>query len=170
MPTASDASRAGRWRVGWIYLVFTSAYARSADELADEAHPAGAAGSAYARFDEARGAARTDDAPPRASGARTADGEVVTLGSDRSRWDHEAVAEALALTQLPSTPRGSYRVQADLAAVHATTEDAAGTDWAAMVSLYDELLQARPLPGRGTEPGDRCRYERRAAGRAGGAR
>ena len=33
-----------------------------------------------------------------------------------------------------------------MAAVHATTEDAAGTDWAAMVSLYDELLRLGPSP------------------------
>jgi RNA polymerase sigma-70 factor, ECF subfamily len=33
-----------------------------------------------------------------------------------------------------------------LAAVHVTTEDAAGTDWAEMVSLYDELLELVPSP------------------------
>lgn len=74
-------------------------------------------------------------------------GELVTLEQqDRSRWDTAAIAEALALAQLPGTVRGSYRIQADLATLHATARSAANTDWPAMVSLYDELLELVPSP------------------------
>ena len=148
VPTASMLPERLDGVLAVIYLVFTSAYARSADELADEAIRLGRLlVELMPDSDEARGLLALMMLHHARRDARTADGEVVTLEhQDRSRWDHEAVAEALALTQLPSTPRGSYRVQADLAAVHATTEDAAGTDWAAMVSLYDELLRLGPSP------------------------
>ena len=39
-----------------------------------------------------------------------------------------------------------YRIQADLAAVHATALDAASTDWLRIVALYDELLAIHPSP------------------------
>ena len=78
--------------------------------------------------------------------ARTADGEMVTLEHQTGPAGIMRQSPRPSPHTAPSTPRGSYRVQADLAAVHATTEDAAGTDWAAMVSLYDELLRLGPSP------------------------
>jgi RNA polymerase sigma-70 factor, ECF subfamily len=131
-----------------IYLVFTSAYAASNEELADEAiRLSQLLVELMPDSDEARGLLALMMLHHARRDARTADGEQVTLEyQDRSRWDHQAVAEALALTQLPGATRGSYRVQADLAALHATTEEAAGTDWAAIVGLYDELLGLVPSP------------------------
>ena len=44
------------------------------------------------------------------------------------------------------TERGSYRIQAELASVHATALDAGSTDWLRIVALYDELLALHPSP------------------------
>jgi len=148
VPTASMLSERLDGVLAVIYLVFTSAYATSVDELADEAIRLGRLlVELMPDSDEARGLLALMMLHHARRDARTVGGELVTLEhQDRSRWDHEAVAEAFGLTQLPGTARGSYRVQADLAAVHATADDAAGTDWAAMVSLYDELLELVPSP------------------------
>ncbi|MDF2732667.1 MAG: polymerase subunit sigma-24, partial [Desertimonas sp.] len=79
--------------------------------------------------------------------ARLVDGELVTLeDQDRSRWDIEAVGEALALAADGRSGRGPYRIQADLAAVHATALDAGSTNWLQIVALYDELLAIHPSP------------------------
>jgi RNA polymerase sigma-70 factor (ECF subfamily) len=79
--------------------------------------------------------------------ARLVDGELVTLeDQDRSRWDTDAIGEALALLDAGGAERGSYRIQAELAAVHATALDAGSTDWLRIVALYDELLVEHPTP------------------------
>ncbi len=76
----------------------------------------------------------------RRAARRGADGELRTLDQqDRSRWDHAAIAEALAL--LPSTA-GPYAVQARIAACHTTTP----TDWPAVAGLYDQLYRLLPTP------------------------
>ena len=41
---------------------------------------------------------------------------------------------------------GPYRLQAEIAALHATAPDAAATDWPAVVRLYDALLAVQPSP------------------------
>jgi RNA polymerase sigma-70 factor, ECF subfamily len=41
---------------------------------------------------------------------------------------------------------GPYSIQAAIAAVHAGAPDAASTDWAQIVALYDVLLRAEPSP------------------------
>jgi RNA polymerase sigma-70 factor (ECF subfamily) len=148
VPTVSMLSARLDGVLAVIYLVFTSAYAASNEELADEAiRLSQLLVELMPDSDEARGLLALMMLHHARRDARTADGEQVTLEyQDRSRWDHEAVAAALALTQLPGATRGIYRVQADLAALHATTEEAAGTDWAAMVGLYDELLGLVPSP------------------------
>ncbi|UQX88424.1 RNA polymerase sigma factor [Jatrophihabitans telluris] len=45
--------------------------------------------------------------------------------------------------------RGPYRIQAELAAVHARAERAEDTDWAAILGLYDELHERAPSPVSG---------------------
>ena len=85
--------------------------------------------------------ARVDDA-----------GELVLLeAQDRSRWDRSEIAAGLAL--LDGVPhgarsaRGPYRLQAEIAACHATAESAAATDFERIASCYDELaaLTASPV-------------------------
>ncbi|MDY7104792.1 MAG: DUF6596 domain-containing protein [Actinomycetota bacterium] len=82
------------------------------------------------------------------SPARTGpDGELVRLADqDRTRWDHELIAEGHELVRwcLARNAPGPYQVQAAIAAVHADAPTAADTDWAQVVALYDHLLALRP--------------------------
>jgi RNA polymerase sigma-70 factor (ECF subfamily) len=77
------------------------------------------------------------------------DGEIVLLeDQDRSRWNRAQIHEAGALIEraLSSRRIGPYTLQAAIAAVHATAERAADTDWAHIVALYDVLLRVDPSP------------------------
>jgi RNA polymerase sigma-70 factor (ECF subfamily) len=71
---------------------------------------------------------------------RDSDGNLRTLDQqDRSRWDHAAIAEAVAL--LPAGT-GPYALQARIAACHTTTP----TDWPAVAAHYDQLFRLLPTP------------------------
>lgn len=77
----------------------------------------------------------------------TAEGELVLLGDqDRSLWNRDQIAEGIALVKraMSSPPLGPYAVQAAIAAVHAEAPNAAATDWAQIVGLYDTLMLAVP--------------------------
>ncbi|MEV0846477.1 sigma-70 family RNA polymerase sigma factor [Streptomyces sp. NPDC049954] len=87
---------------------------------------------------DARRAARLDDA-----------GRPVLLADqDRARWNHELIAEGLALVRaaLRGTPPGPFALRAAIAAVHAEAPSWEGTDWPEIVGLYDLLLSRRPTP------------------------
>jgi len=76
-------------------------------------------------------------------------GDLILLNDqDRSRWNHDLIAEGKALVERAWSSRrfGAYTVQAAIAAVHAEASDAAATDWARIVGLYDVLLRAEPSP------------------------
>ena len=76
-------------------------------------------------------------------------GELVLLGDqDRSLWNRERIAEGLALVERALGLRrfGPYTLQAAIAAVHAEASNAAATDWAQIVGLYDILARADPSP------------------------
>jgi RNA polymerase sigma-70 factor, ECF subfamily len=86
----------------------------------------------------ARRAARTDEK-----------GDLVLLEEqDRSRWDHDAIDEGLALLARAAAlgPRGAYRLQAEIAAVHDRAPRPEDTDWPAIASLYGELARLQPSP------------------------
>jgi predicted RNA polymerase sigma factor len=53
---------------------------------------------------------------------------------------------ALARAERLADVRGPYVLQAAIAACHARARTADETDWAAIVSLYDELLERLPSP------------------------
>ena len=131
-----------------IYLIFTEGYASNVVGLADEAIRLGRLlVELMPDSDEARGLLALMLLQHAHRDARTVDGELVTLEhQDRSRWDAEAITEALELTQLAGNSRGTYRLQADLAARHAAAGDAASTDWPAIITLYNELLRLAPSP------------------------
>ena len=82
--------------------------------------------------------------------ARTSpDGEVILLDDqDRSLWNREAIAEGLRYVEaaLMSRRFGPYTIQGAIAAVHAEATEAAATDWAQIVGLYDVLQRADPSP------------------------
>jgi RNA polymerase sigma-70 factor (ECF subfamily) len=82
--------------------------------------------------------------------ARTSpSGELVLLDDqDRLLWNRDQIVEGLALVDRALAARqvGPYAVQAAIAAVHASAPNAAATDWAQIVALYDLLTRAEPSP------------------------
>lgn len=139
-----------------IYLVFNEGYSASSGEAVTRAEVSGEAIRlgrllvellpevetrgllALMLLQESRRAART-----------SADGDLVLLeDQDRSLWHQELITEGLALvTQALSTQRiGPYSIQAAIAAVHAEAAEAAKTDWAQIVGLYDVLTRIEPSP------------------------
>ncbi len=83
-------------------------------------------------------------------------GEVVRLlDQDRSRWDQLLIRrglEALARAERLEPARGSYTLQAAIAACHARARTAGETDWSRIASLYDDLAAAVAVPGCRAEP------------------
>ena len=76
-------------------------------------------------------------------------GELILLEhQDRSLWNHEQIAEGVALLEkaLKSRRFGSYTLQAAIAAVHAEAESVAVTDWGQIVALYNQLVRIQPSP------------------------
>jgi RNA polymerase sigma-70 factor (ECF subfamily) len=135
-----------------VYLVFTEGHATSTrDDLAAEAirlgrllaelmpdEPEVLGLLALMLLTEARRPART--AP---DGTR-----VLLADQDRTRWDHDLVAEGLELVRrcLRRDRPGPYQVQAAINAVHASAPDAGATDWHQVVALHDQLLALAPNP------------------------
>ncbi len=139
-----------------VYLVFNEGYSASAgasltrSDLSGEAirlgrllvellpEPDVAGLLALMLLHESRRAARTSSA-----------GELVLLDDqDRSLWNRDQIAEGLALVEraLSSRRFGPYTLQAAIAAVHAEAANAAATDWAQIVGLYDVLARVDPSP------------------------
>jgi RNA polymerase sigma factor (sigma-70 family) len=93
---------------------------------------------ALMRLHLARSAARFDAA-----------GEMVLLpDQDRSLWDRESIAEAIALLDQAGAMRstGPYQVQAAIAALHAEAASWESTDWHQIVMLYDALQRLADSP------------------------
>jgi RNA polymerase sigma-70 factor, ECF subfamily len=87
---------------------------------------------------DSRRGARVDD-----------DGNLVTLeDQDRTRWDRALIAEGCQV--LAAAARGGaagpYRLQATIAACHATAARAEQTDWQAIARLYGQLARLTPSP------------------------
>ena len=79
-------------------------------------------------------------------------GRLVLLpDQDRSRWHGDEVAEALVvLSRMPSHPTSalaeSYRLQALVAAEHATAATASDTRWDVICERYADLVALNPSP------------------------
>ncbi len=131
-----------------VYLVFTEGYATQEVGLAEEALRLGRLlVELVPGADEARALLALMLLQHSRHATRLVEGELVRLeDQDRSRWDAGAIAEARRLLARPTAARGPYRVQAELAAVHARAPSGAATDWAGIVRLYDELLDRGPSP------------------------
>jgi RNA polymerase sigma-70 factor (ECF subfamily) len=93
---------------------------------------------ALIRLHQARAAARFDG-----------DGRIVLLpDQDRTRWDHDAIAESgrlIARAAAFGRP-GRYQLQAAIVACHAEAPRWEDTDWEQIVVLYDMLLAIAPSP------------------------
>jgi RNA polymerase sigma factor (sigma-70 family) len=89
-------------------------------------------------FNAARLSARTD-----------AMGDILILDEqDRTKWDSRRLArgfEHLAASASGSEVTG-YHLEAGIAACHSIAASAAETDWAKILSLYDELVTRDPSP------------------------
>jgi len=82
-----------------------------------------------------------------------ADGELVMLDAqNRSRWDAAEIESGLAVLHVLARRdggrgiRGPYRLQAEIAACHATAVTADDTDFDRIAALYDELAALDPSP------------------------
>ena len=73
---------------------------------------------------------------------------VLLLDQNRARWDWLLVRRGLAALERAEAlgPRGTYTLQAALAACHARARRAADTDWHRIASLYEELAALAPSP------------------------
>ncbi|MFJ3829994.1 RNA polymerase sigma factor [Streptomyces sp. NPDC090046] len=82
--------------------------------------------------------------------ARTApDGSLIPLAEqDRSRWDHDAITEGVALVSdaLTHTALGPYQLRAAIAAVHDEAASDEDTDWVEILALYELLIRLVPGP------------------------
>jgi RNA polymerase sigma-70 factor (ECF subfamily) len=82
--------------------------------------------------------------------ARTSpSGELILLDEqNRSLWNRDQIAEGTRLVEqaLVSRRFGPYTIQGAIAAVHAQARNAAATDWAEVVGLYDVLMETDPSP------------------------
>jgi RNA polymerase sigma-70 factor (ECF subfamily) len=66
---------------------------------------------------------------------------------DRSLWDRDMLSEARRLVRgTPSLSSGRYELQARIALEHGEAPNFSDTDWAAILGLYDLLLQQWPSP------------------------
>ncbi|MBE1465247.1 RNA polymerase sigma factor [Kibdelosporangium phytohabitans] len=76
-------------------------------------------------------------------------GDLVTLDEqDRTRWNHEEIAEGLRLiaaAEMHEEP-GPFQIQAEIAACHATAAHPDDTDWVTIANLYGKLTELAPSP------------------------
>jgi RNA polymerase sigma-70 factor (ECF subfamily) len=140
-----------------IYLIFNEGYAATSgdrfvrEDLCDDAirlarvlvdlmpqEPEAMGLLALLLYANSRRATRTDAA-----------GTPIKLADqDRTRWDRGAIDEANQLLTRAARHRvlASYQLEAAIAAVHANARSADATDWDALVTLYDLLLNVAPSP------------------------
>ena len=76
-------------------------------------------------------------------------GELVSFfEQDRSRWDAKLMDEGERLLELSASGNelSEYHVEAAIAWVHTSAQRAEDTNWAEIVSLYDQFMAIRPSP------------------------
>ncbi|MET0772866.1 MAG: sigma-70 family RNA polymerase sigma factor [Candidatus Limnocylindrales bacterium] len=134
-----------------VYLLFSEGYSATEgeplrDALAQEAISLGEVLVALMPHDdEARSLLALMLLQHSRRAARFVDGDLVPIDEqDRERWDRASIDAGLRmLASVGSGEPGSYRLQAVIAALHATAPSAAATDWVRIVRAYDALLALR---------------------------
>jgi len=139
-----------------IYLVFTEGYSASSGEsltrpdLSGEAIRLGRLLVELLPEPESQGLLALMLLHESRRGARTSpEGDLVLLDDqNRSLWNRDLIGEGIALVEqaLESRRFGAYTLEAAIAATHAEAPNAAATDWAQIVALYDALLSGNPSP------------------------
>jgi RNA polymerase sigma-70 factor, ECF subfamily len=135
-----------------LYLIFNEGYGRREDDLAVEAlRLARLLVDLMPGETEARGLlALIAFQMSRRSARFDAHGDLVPIEEqDRNGWDAALIAEGrfhLRRAAASGKPPGPYRLQAQIAACHATAPTADATEWDTIVTLYDALLGAQPSP------------------------
>ncbi|HEY5240587.1 MAG TPA: RNA polymerase sigma factor [Polyangiaceae bacterium] len=74
---------------------------------------------------------------------------VLLFDQNRALWDRVLIGRGLAALERAERlggARGPYALQAAIAACHAQARTPEETDWARIVSIYDELARAAPSP------------------------
>jgi RNA polymerase sigma factor (sigma-70 family) len=141
-----------------LYLIFNEGYSATAGDdwmrpaLCDEALRLGRLLAELApREPEVHGLVALMEIQASRAGARVGPtGEpVLLLDQDRARWDGLLIRRGLAAlerTEKLKGGRGSYALQAAIAACHARARTGAETDWARIAGLYDALARVSPSP------------------------
>jgi predicted RNA polymerase sigma factor len=81
--------------------------------------------------------------------ARPAGAPILLIEQNRALWDQLLIHRGLAALERGTRlrgRRGPYMLQAHMAACHARARTAGETDWARIVTFYDELLELMPSP------------------------
>ena len=74
---------------------------------------------------------------------------ILLLDQDRTQWDQLLIHRGLAAldrAEQLGKKRGTYAIQAAIAACHARAASAEDTDWTRIVALYSELMEVAPSP------------------------
>ncbi|MDO9383523.1 MAG: RNA polymerase sigma factor [Hyphomicrobiaceae bacterium] len=141
-----------------VYLIFNEGYSATAGEdwirpqLCQDAIRLGRVLAGLAPDEaEVHGLVALMEIQASRFGARTdAKGEpVLLMDQNRARWDQLLIRRGLAALEKAESlaaPRGSYTMQAAIAACHARARTAAQTDWVAIAALYQELAERAPSP------------------------
>jgi RNA polymerase sigma factor (sigma-70 family) len=142
-----------------VYLIFNEGYSATAGDdwmrpaLCDEALRLGRILAELAPLEpEVHGLVALMEIQASRSRARVGPGGAPILLFDQNRalWDQLLIRRGLAALTRAETVRGGrrgpYELQAGIAACHARAREAADTDWAAIVALYEELLEVVPSP------------------------
>lgn len=140
------------------YLIFNEGYAATAGEdwmrpaLCEDALRLGRVLARLApREPEAHGLVALMEIQASRTAARVgpAGEPILLLDQDRSRWDRLLIRRGLAAldrAEKLSMQRGSYTLQAAIAACHARAAKAGQTDWLRIAALYGELAACAPSP------------------------
>ena len=139
-----------------VYLIFNEGYAATAGSLprldlcAEGIRLARVLGELMPGEPEAQGLLALLVLLHARSAARvTAGGSLVRLAEqDRRLWDRDLIAEGQAIVRgcVQRGRPGPYQIQAAINAVHSVAPSFDGTDWRAILTLYDQLYALTPTP------------------------
>ena len=141
-----------------IYLIFNEGYSATAGQdlmrvtLSEEALRLGRILAELAALQpEVHGLVALMEIQASRSRARVgpAGEPILLLDQNRALWDRLLIRRGLAALERAeklSPARGTYRLQAEIAACHARALTAAETDWERIVSLYAQLAAMAPSP------------------------